>query len=235
MSPDSLPFNKYDEMGAYHWIQCDRNSRMYNPPLEARYKVLLKRLGTAKRVLDVGCGDGYLMGLVSPHCELAVGIDSELSGIKLASARLRPFANCTVGQASCYNLPFTANCFDVILLADVFEHLEDPDLCIKELCRILTPNGTLLLTTPQWRPDRMWDRLHCKEYKPVEVRDCLERYFSDVSMKFCWPLTWSDWYSTRIGFQLIRIFSRYLYNPFLRESARPEKFGQIIAVCQQVR
>ena len=235
MSPDSLPFNKYDEMGAYHWIQCDRNSRMYNPPLEARYKVLLKRLGRPKRVLDVGCGDGYLMGLVSPLCKMVVGIDSEFSGIKLATAQLRPFANCTVGQASCYDLPFTANCFDVILLADVIEHLEDPHLCLKELCRILMPSGTLLLTTAQWRPDRMWDRLHCKEYMPVEVKDCLERYFARVNMTFFWPLAWSNKYSTKIGFQMIRIFCRNLYNPLLRESAGQEKYGRIIAVCQQVR
>jgi len=222
-------------MGAYHWIQCDRNSRMYNPPLEARYKVLLKRLGRPKRAMDVGCGDGYLMGLVSPLCEMVVGIDSEISGTKLATAQLRPFANCTVGQADGYSLPFTTNCFDNVFLTDVFEHLEHPDVCMKEICRVMQPNGTLFLTTPRWRSDRMWDRLHVKEYKPEELRDCLQRYFSRVSLTFFWPLGWSNRYATRVGFKLVRIFCRYLYNPFLQESAEAENYGQILAVCEQPR
>ncbi len=222
-------------MGAYHWVQCDRSSPLYNPPLEARYQVLMTRLGPAKLILDVGCGDGYLMSLASSRCETVIGIDPELSGVALAAVKLKPFANCAVGQADAYSLPFKANCFDVILFTDVFEHLNYPDICMKEICRVMRPKGTLFLSTPQWRPDRRWDHLHVKEYKPEELRDCLQRYFCRVDLTFFWPLVWSNRYATRVGFKLVRIFCRYLYNPFLQESAKAENYGQILAVCEQPR
>lgn len=232
MNPSLVQFDKYNKMGAYHWIQSDRGSPMYNPPLEARYKVLIKRLERTKRILEVGCGDGYLVSLASGYSETVVGIDSELTGIQLAAQKLQPFANCTVGQASCYNLPFAPSSFDYVLLADVFEHLEQPDLCIKEICRVLTPNGSLLLTTPKWRSDRMWDRLHVKEYRPEEVEECLRRFFSTVHLTYFWPLAWFNRTATKLGRKLVKIFSRHFYNPFLQESDDPQNYGQILAMCE---
>jgi 2-polyprenyl-3-methyl-5-hydroxy-6-metoxy-1,4-benzoquinol methylase len=232
MSPNPIAFDKYDAMGAYHWVECERHSPRYNPPLEARYKVLLKRIKKANRILDVGCGDGYLMSLVSRLCESVVGIDSEPTATSLAAAKLQRFRNSRVVAGSCYELPFVGGSFDVVLLADVIEHLADPERCLQEISRVLTPNGALLITTPKWRPDRRWDWRHFKEYKPEELAVCLKRCFSRVTMSFFWPMTWYRMYSTRVGWRLIRIFARYLYNPFLQEGDAPESFGQIVSVCE---
>ncbi len=233
MSPKPIAFDKYNAMGAYHWVECERSSPRYNPPLEARYNVLLKRIKKANRILDVGCGDGYLMSLVSPLCESVVGMDSGPTAPSLAAAKLQRFPNSRVVAGSGYELPFVGGSFDVVLLADVIEHLEDPERCLQEISRVLTPNGTLLMTTPKWRPDRWWDRRHFKEYKPEELTICLKCCFSRVTMSFFWPMTWYRMYSTRVGWRLIRIFARYLYNPFLREGDAPESFGQILSVCEQ--
>jgi len=222
-------------MGAYHWAECDRTSSRYNPPLEARYRVIAKRVTGAKRALDVGCGDGYLMNLLSPFCQSVFGVDPEPTAVALAAAKLQGFANCMVARASCYQLPFSNGCFDLVLLADVFEHLENPKECLREVSRILAPDGTLVVTTPKWRPDRIWDRFHYKEYKPEELAVCLQSYFSQVTMTFFWPMAWYRIYSTRIGWRLMRIFCRYLANPFLREGSTPEAHHQILAVCQQPR
>ena len=209
VSPKPIPFSKYVNYGAYHWAECDRSSPRYNQPLEAGYKVLIRRLESAKRVLDVGCGDGYLMSLVSPLCDQVVGIDSEPTGIRLAADKLLWISNCRVAQASCYQLPFADRCFDLVLLTDVIEHLESPEPCLQEISRVLTPTGTVLLTTPKWRPDRMWDHLHYKEYKPEELEACLQAYFSQVTMTFFWPVAWYRTYATRFGCRLIRLFSRH--------------------------
>lgn len=235
MTSKPVRFSKYDEMGAYHWVECDRRSRAYNPPLEARYRVLLKRLKRTNRVLDVGCGDGYLMSLASPLSGSVIGIDSEFTAVALARPKLEPFTNCALLQASCYSLPFANGYFNAVLLADVIEHLEDPERCLQEISRVLTPNGTLLITTPKYLPRRKWDWRHFKEYKPEELAACLKRRFSRVTMSFFWPMTWYRKYSTRIGWRLIRIFARYLYNPFLREGSDPKSFGQMLAVCGEPR
>ena len=136
MSPPPVPFEKYAQMGAYHWRQCDRDSPAYNPPVEARYQVVRKRLRRVKRILDIGCGDGYLLSLARAYGSTVCGIDTELAALQLAKTQLKPLDDCGLAQANCYDLPFAAESFDMILLTDVFEHLADPDLCLKEICRV---------------------------------------------------------------------------------------------------
>lgn len=235
LSPKHIPFDKYDDMGAYHWDQCDRRSRNYNPPLEARYRVLVDKLQGENRVLDVGCGDGYLMSLISALSEDVIGIDTDHSGVRQADRKLKSLRNCRVVQASCYEVPFDDGSFDLVLMTDVFEHLERPDLSIREICRVLTTNGSLMLTTPKWRPDRRWDHRHWKEYRPDELMDILSAHFSLVTLTFFWPIRWSRMYSTRLGWRAIRMWTRYLNNPFLQEGSDAQSYGQIFALCSGPR
>lgn len=226
-----IAFDKYDQLGPYHWVQCDRSAQNYNPPLEARYEVVLRRIKNPQRILDIGCGDGYLLSRVSTMCRQAIGIDSERSGVALANNKLTTYRNCSVIQASCYDIPLPENSFDCVLLADVFEHLERPELCIAEIARILTDGGRLLLTTPKWRPDRMWDAVHFKEYKPDELLNCLQLHFAKVDLTYFWPMSWYNRYATRFGSKAIRLMARYFPNPYVREGMQPELFGQMLAEC----
>ena len=81
----------------------------------------------------------------------------------------------------------------------------------------------------------MWDTGHVQEFKPEEMRLLLDPFFSQVTLKFFWPLFWSNLYATRYGWHLIRLLSRFCYNPFLREGDSPEKYGQILAICKGPR
>ena len=64
-------FDKYLTTGAYHWAEGSPLSWRYNAPLVARYRSVLRRIPAgATRILDVGCGDGYLTYLIAkrnPH------------------------------------------------------------------------------------------------------------------------------------------------------------------------
>lgn len=231
-SPGRRSFSKYDEMGAYHWSQMDRRSPLYNPPLEARYRILLRRLGRVGRVLDVGCGDGYLLGRAAFQCGIALGLEAEVTGIRLAAERLQERPNCRVVRGSCYAMPVQSGWADAVLLSDVVEHLEEPDVCLKEIARVLALDGRLIVTTPRWRPDRMWDPNHVKEFRPEELREFLERRFREVALSYFWPMWWSRMYATRYGWHLIKKFARFLYNPFSREGRAPDRFGQILAECR---
>ncbi len=231
----SIQFSKYEERGAYHWAACERGSSSYSPPDEARYEVLVTRIESATNVLDVGCGDGYLMGRVSPLCDAVFGIDSESAAVTIAQEKLRSHANCKLVMASCYELPFGGERFDLVLLADVIEHLESPETCLQELSRVLTRDGTLLLTTPNWWPDVVWDaKHHVKEYKPEELAALLKPWFAKVKLSFFGPAIW--WrIRKRLGKAFLRVFARHLYNPFLGQGTDPDNFAGILAVCQQPR
>jgi len=238
---EATTFDKYDLHGAYHWDECDRrytNWKRYNPALDARYEITLEAiasLGLRGTFLDVGCGDGILMARVAPIMERVIGVDSEASGIRLAKEKLREFSNCELMHTTCYDLPLSDNVFDVVASADVIEHLKEPAHHLLEICRVLKPEGALVLTTPKWRPDRKWDFRHEKEYAPDELRTLLKKYFNEVTLRFFWPMNWSRFYATKFGWRLLKLAAIQLHNPFTRAGTDPDNFGQILAVCRKPR
>ena len=50
--------------------------------------------------------------------------------------------------ADAYSLPFASEAFDLVLCAEVLEHMKAPSLALAEMRRVLKPGGKLLLTTP---------------------------------------------------------------------------------------
>src|SRR5437868_4097272 len=232
-------FDKYDAQGAYHWIECDRryaNWKRYNPALDARYEITVRAILSLRLrgdLLDVGCGDGLLMSRLAPIMNRVVGVDSEEGAIRWAKEKLRCFSNCELMQTRNEDLPFDEEMFDVVTSGDVIEHLKEPSHYLAEICRVLKKGGALVLTTPKWRPDRKWDLRHEKEYRPEELRALLEKHFEKVELLFFWPMKWSRFYATKLGWRLLKLLAIQLHNPFLQTSGRPESFGQILAVCRR--
>jgi SAM-dependent methyltransferase len=118
-------------------------------------------------------------------------------------------------------------------MADVIEHLEDPDRAVAEMARVVADDGAVLVTTPQWRSDRVWDERHVMEYTAEELRDRMERQFGEVTLKFGWPRVWSDLYRTRVGWRLLRMAGRWGFNPFLAEHDSAEGHCQMLAICRR--
>ena len=200
-------FDKYRRAGAYHWQQAGRVwfNRRYNAPLAGRYRLILDRLGKAAagggegghqadesnlRVLDIGCGDGFLLhrvGRAWPRAELT-GIDAEASGLTLARQKLGEQGQAAeLVRGDCSAMPFDADAFDLALCADVIEHLEGREACVAEAARVLRPGGRLLLTTPNRLPGVPLGAYHTYEYDGPELRELLLKYFEAVTVVYAWP------------------------------------------------
>jgi ubiquinone/menaquinone biosynthesis C-methylase UbiE len=117
---------------------------------QSTYEEELKQtVAGAGRWLDLGCGHQLLPAWRQQHeqalidsATICVGLDyDELSLIKHHSIRLR-----IRGDIS--RLPFKAQTFDVVTSNMVFEHLQEPQLQLEEIYRILKPGGRLLFHTP---------------------------------------------------------------------------------------
>lgn len=113
-----------------------------------RGRVLLELLDSGPTsVLDVGCGNGEILEAVKrsrPGITTAVGMDMASSvADKLAKRGLQ-------GVAGDLNAawPFADATFDVVIAAEIIEHVFDTDLLVKEAFRVLAPGGSLVLTTP---------------------------------------------------------------------------------------
>jgi ubiquinone/menaquinone biosynthesis C-methylase UbiE len=111
----------------------------------------------AQRVLDVGCGTGYLLRLLGGQCPDAIelaGIDAAPSMIEAAKQtaddrRLR----FTVGTAE--RLPYPDHAFDLVVSTTSFDHWADQRAGLGECARVLAPGGHLMLAdvfSPLLRP-----------------------------------------------------------------------------------
>ena len=95
------------------------------------------------RILDVGCGTGANLMLLSEFGD-AEGVD--VSPDALAFCRERGLTNVKLGAAE--ELPYEDGTFDLVTAFDVVEHMDDDVAGLREMRRVLRPGGTLLLFVP---------------------------------------------------------------------------------------
>ena len=125
-----------------------------------RVDILERHCGdlTEKRLLDVGCGNGYFLSAVMEKCKHCYG--SEFSGKMREFARRK--TGLTVFGESLDDLPEKG--FDIITLFDVIEHIPDPIPFMRSIDRILNPGGFVLIFTPNF--DSFSIRVMC-EYSSI--------------------------------------------------------------------
>ncbi|MDQ3810844.1 MAG: class I SAM-dependent methyltransferase [Chloroflexota bacterium] len=97
----------------------------------------------AKRILDIGCGLGMYVSRFRQFSDDVYGIDVDPDKIGRASEWL---PNLQVSPAE--ELPFDSGSFDIILLNEVIEHVDDDRRTIQEAYRVLAPGGHIIVYAP---------------------------------------------------------------------------------------
>lgn len=127
------------------------------------------------KILDVGCGTGITMNTLSKYGDV-YGIDA--SSIAVDFCHKRGIKNIKLARIQA--LPYSNNEFDIITCLDVLYHkgVQDDTQAIKELYRVLKPNGYLFITDAAMmclysRHDRA---LHgIRRYAKKELKSKLEK------------------------------------------------------------
>lgn len=106
----------------------------------------LRKIGTAERVLDAGCGTGGMLGRLRDR--KAVGIDFSRNAI--GHARTRGGLRLCAGSVC--DLPFRSSSFDAVLALDVIYHeaVTDDGVAIREFARVLRSGGALVIHAPAY-------------------------------------------------------------------------------------
>lgn len=118
-----------------------------------RRKLLAKiisglNLEQANPILDIGTGTGTNLRLLKElGFNSIVGVDNHDEAIHFCEQK----GLGIVKKADICNLPFDDNSFDLILATDVIEHVEDDLVALKELNRVLSSNGRLIITVPAFQ------------------------------------------------------------------------------------
>jgi SAM-dependent methyltransferase len=144
------------------WWQ-DRFTDGADPEYTEQIEPLAKEhLEGARRVLDVGCGEGQLSRLAADHASV-IGVDPTVAQLDVARARAGGPSYIRAGAAS---LPFRGRSFDAVIACLVFEHIAEVDDAIAEVGRVLVEGGRFLfflnhplLQTPNsgWIDDQILD------------------------------------------------------------------------------
>jgi 2-polyprenyl-3-methyl-5-hydroxy-6-metoxy-1,4-benzoquinol methylase len=140
---------------------------------------------TAKRIIDIGCGNGAFASLVMQKNNAEVwGIELMEEEAKVAQTVLHKVfvGNC---EKHIENLP--ENYFDVIYFNDVLEHLVDPYSVLEILKSKLAPDGVVISSIPNVRFFRTFSRVVFSKdwrYDEYGIMDKTHlRFFTGKSIK----------------------------------------------------
>lgn len=119
------------------------------------------RLNPQGVVLDAGCGMGRHLRFLAKQPNLKiVGIDKNTGALReaLTSLETMPDALSTdymVLEADINKLPFADQSFDCVICSEVLEHIPDHVGAVRELLRILKPEGTFVVSVPRFYSEKI--------------------------------------------------------------------------------
>jgi 2-polyprenyl-3-methyl-5-hydroxy-6-metoxy-1,4-benzoquinol methylase len=129
-------------------------------------------------VIDFGCGDGFISGIVEAACKtamagnppLVLGVDWAESAVKAAHGS---GVRVVRGSLERPGLPLADSSADVVLMSEIIEHVVGTDGPLDEAWRILRPGGTLIVSTPNLAA---W-------YNRLLLLGGIQPVFSEVSLR----------------------------------------------------
>ena len=221
-------FDKYDRKGAYHWSDYFGGLRRMNAYTRARYDLVVECARAANpppnaRILEVGCGDGALSGVLGIKLGLAVsGVDTSERGLALARSM---FADRGLSgdfrHITGYGTGFPDASFDLVVCSDVIEHVDDPDAMLMEIRRLLTPGGRLIITTPLKFSEKPVDPMHVQEWFAGDFKALCSKVFGEPLKSIAsHPVLWYELVSSsnpwvgRAGRLLTNLLTRLSRNLF---------------------
>ncbi|HET9759499.1 MAG TPA: class I SAM-dependent methyltransferase [Nocardioidaceae bacterium] len=115
-------------------------------PNDSHFQVV-QLVGSGHDVLDVGCADGDVGRLLQETGNRVSGLDRDEEAAEKARADLERVVVADLDTSSLLD-HFEAASFDVVVLADVLEHLREPERALREATELLREGGRLVLSVP---------------------------------------------------------------------------------------
>ncbi|MEN1726881.1 MAG: bifunctional 2-polyprenyl-6-hydroxyphenol methylase/3-demethylubiquinol 3-O-methyltransferase UbiG [Pseudomonadota bacterium] len=144
----------YDKVADQWWSDDVRWIRTLKNLVPGRLRWMDRQIDwKGKKVLDLGCAGGFMSEALEARSAIVTGIDPAEEAIAAARAHANQTGrdityDIGVGEA----LPYADGSFDAVVCVDVLEHVADLQQTIREISRVLTPNGLFLFDTINRNP-----------------------------------------------------------------------------------
>ena len=125
------------------------------------------------KVLEIGCGEGYGIPILAPKCTEYTAIDKFTAGLDSLPDNAK-FIQMSVP----YLNNFEDNTFDWVVSFQVIEHIQDDKTYLKEINRVLKPEGKLIFTTPNLKMSLTRNPFHIREYTVEKMAALVKNNFS---------------------------------------------------------
>lgn len=150
-----------------------------------RYKLATQLITPNTVVLDAACGCGYGTEMLSKKTYLTIGIDRDADTIALCKERYKKNRNTDFLVANVGEIPFNDSYFDSVVGMEMIEHIEPSERFITEAHRVLTHNGSLLISTPYGdntllQDGKPFSQYHITEYTQREMEEMLQNSGFDI-------------------------------------------------------
>jgi SAM-dependent methyltransferase len=139
-----MPGESYDAMAREYAADVEVNA--YNALYERPGLIALLPPVAGRRVLEAGCGSGPLAAWLVAHGAEVVGFDASAQLVEIARSRGLPGARFEVADLA-EPLAFPDGAFDIAVAGLVMHYLRDWVAPLRELRRVLVPDGALVFST----------------------------------------------------------------------------------------
>ena len=203
--------------------------RPFDPGRRSSLSVLSERIAPGTRVLDVGIGNGALGAYLTHEKRCTVhGITVNPAEAEMARGGYERIA-CIDIERDGWRQTLDGGDYDVIVCADVLEHLRWPERVLRELPHLLRPGGLLLASVPnagyagfitelmhgnlEYGPEGLLDRTHLRFFTRASARRLLEQSGISILHQSESPatLTGKSRLANAISFGLVRDFFTVQY------------------------
>lgn len=131
----------------YSYGNYYNNDQFVRMRFDISFNLLSGFIRDGVRIIDIGCYDGAMLGVLKKTAKIIdyVGVDTDSLALKEASNK---GAKVIKANFESETLPFEDGSFDIVIIAEVLEHLRDPAKLIEKAKAILKPTGKILISLP---------------------------------------------------------------------------------------
>ena len=156
-----------------------KNNLIYGEHL-GRY-LAVKEIIKDKQVLDIASGSGYGTKLLAENAKSVYGIDIDKASIEYAQQNYAA-KNVTYKVGSGTSIPLAAGSVDAVISMETIEHIQDQELFLHEIKRVLRPDGFLVVSTPNDVVYPKGNHFHVREHNKRSLTALLKKQFKHVRL-----------------------------------------------------